>query len=202
VIGIDAHYSIDLNHDGMSDVSIRQFAFHSFAVFFNLYADPAEGNAIEVGAQHHSWAAALKSGANIGYTRPFNGKTDDVNMAHSVSGKDHLGYWFQTQPRYLGVEFLIKGKTHFGWARFKNSSPKGTTLTGYAYETIPGKSIIAGQTQDAAGQWDETGLDTGASLTSPIPDTPQPASLGMLALGAQGVPLWRRKESVLQGSQS
>lgn len=34
------------------------------------------------------------------------------------------------------------------------------------------------------------------SLTNPIPDTPQPASLGMLALGAQSVPLWRRKKSV------
>ena len=31
---------------------------------------------------------------------------------------------------------------------------------------------------------------------SPISDPPQPTSLGMLALGAQGVPLWRRKESV------
>jgi hypothetical protein len=36
-------------------------------------------------------------------------------------------------------------------------------------------------------------------LTNPIPDIPQPASLGILALGAQGVPLWRRKESGLEG---
>jgi hypothetical protein len=162
VIGIREHYSIDLNHDGMSDVVIHQYVFHSFASFVNLYEDPAQGNAIEEGAQHHSWAAALKAGANIGYTRHFNPKSR-VTMAHSVNGENHIGYWFQTQPRYLGVEFQINGKKHFGWARFKNSSPKGTTLTGYAYETIPGKSIIAGQTKSAADEATNEGFGPGDS---------------------------------------
>jgi hypothetical protein len=74
-------------------------------------------------------------------------------------------------------------------------------LTGYAYETDSGKGIIAGQTK-GPGEIDNSAEqskanDPGASafLTNPIPDTPQPASLGMLALGAQGVPLWRRKET-------
>jgi hypothetical protein len=39
------------------------------------------------------------------------------------------------------------------------------TLTGYAYETIPGKSITAGQTQDSAD-------DPTASLGSPIKKIP------------------------------
>jgi hypothetical protein len=64
-------------------------------------------------------------------------------------------------------------------------------LTGYAYETIPGKSIVAGRTKDS-----EDDFVPDASLANPIPETPQPASLGMLALGAQAVPLWRRKEKV------
>lgn len=68
------------------------------------------------------------------------------------------------------------------------------TLTGYAYETIPGKAIKAGQKKEAAG--DSTNDDFGpdASLTNPISDKPQPASLGVLALGAQGVVLWRREQ--------
>jgi hypothetical protein len=33
------------------------------------------------------------------------------------------------------------------------------------------------------------------ALTAPTTDKPQPATLGMLALGAQGVPPWRRKEA-------
>jgi hypothetical protein len=70
-------------------------------------------------------------------------------------------------------------------------------LTDYAYETIPNKPIITGKTKgpddDSVEQQNDPG--PGASLISPIPETPQPASLGMLALGAQGAPLWRRKET-------
>ena len=45
---------------------------------------------------------------------------------------------------YLGLKFTIRGKIHFGWARVKvdtQQKPFSATLTGYAYETIPGKSM-------------------------------------------------------------
>ena len=61
------------------------------------------------------------------------------------------------------------------------------TLTGYAYETIPGKAIIAGATK---GPDD---AEPTASLKAP---TPAPATLGMLALGAPGLSIWRREESM------
>jgi hypothetical protein len=201
VIGRDQTYPIDLNHDGTSDVAIQQVCIGcvvSFPFFNNLLAEPAQGNGIEEGAQGHGWAAALRAGATIGYTKQFNDASEVVmRVQHGRAGT--VGYWNYAQPRYLGVKFQINGKTHFGWTRFKNSSPYGATLTGYAYETTPGKSIKAGQIREAAD--DPTNDDFGpdASLTTPIPDTPQPASLGMLALGAQGVPLRRRKESALEG---
>jgi hypothetical protein len=98
-----------------------------------------------------------------------------------------------------------KGRIHYGWARLSVSTSFHftATLTGYAYETIPGKPIKAGQTKgqinDVETISDSAGSDdpgAGASLTTPIPNIPQPASLGMLALGAPTVPLWRRKEAV------
>ena len=54
----------------------------------------------------------------------------------------------QPLPR---LKFKIKGKIHYGWARlsvdnFVNDIT--ATLTGYAYETIPNKPIIAGRTKD------------------------------------------------------
>jgi hypothetical protein len=49
-----------------------------------------------------------------------------------------------------------------------------------------------GPDEDRVENQNDPGPD--ASLTNSVPDTPQPASLGMLALGAQGVPLWRRRE--------
>jgi hypothetical protein len=201
VIGFDDHYAIDLNHDGISDLVIRQLCFAStFVHFCDLVAERSQGGGIEEGTRHHTWAAALKAGANIGYTKQFN-RVSNVAMAyyHYKPFKRQGGYWNYAQAHYLGVAFLINGKTHFGWARFKNSSQRGATLTGYAYETIAGKSIKAGQKKGAVD--DQTNEDFGpsASLTSPIPDTPQPASLGILALGANGVPLWRRRESDYAG---
>ena len=60
------------------------------------------------------------------------------------------------------------------------------TLTGYAYETIPKKAIIAGQTK---GPDDMSVEAPNASLTMP---TPEPASLGVLAMGASGLSIRRR----------
>ena len=74
-------------------------------------------------------------------------------------------------------------------------------LTGYAYEAIPGKSIIAateGNADDPTADPDFANPDdpgSAASLT--VPNHPQPALLGMLALGTEAVPLLRRKESAL-----
>jgi hypothetical protein len=187
------HYAIDLNHDGISDVVIGQEC-RGTTIFFGCYLD-AKGKGIEVGTQGRGGAAALKAGANIGNTKLFKPHVDMAFCEGRPVCKTNVGYWHYAQARYLGVEFQISGKTHFGWARFKNSSARGATLTGYAYETVPGKSIIAGKTHGPADEWDKEDIGSGAFLTNPIQDTPQPPSLGILALGAQGVPLWRRKET-------
>jgi hypothetical protein len=65
----------------------------------------------------------------------------------------------------------------FGWARFvTHSRPNPTAeLTGYAYETIPGKAILAGATKGPDG------TEPTAALSS---DAPDPAALGGLALGS------------------
>jgi hypothetical protein len=59
------------------------------------------------------------------------------------------GLWFGV-TRYLGLKFVIKGTTHYGWPRLtvsmKNFKPS-PTLKGYAYETIPDKPILAGATK-------------------------------------------------------
>jgi hypothetical protein len=176
-IDVFQDYGIDFSHDGTPDVVIRVGCFYGGKCF--LHADPAKGNGIEESGAF-GYAAALKAGANIGHTKQFN-------FASGVQMEGAHGHWHYAQARYLGVEIKINGMTHFGWAQFKNSSNVGAILTGYAYETIAGKSIKAGQKKEAAD--DPTNENSGpdASLTSSIPDTLHPATLGMLALGAQGV---------------
>jgi hypothetical protein len=92
-----------------------------------------------------------------------------------------------TKPTYLGLKFVIKGKTHFGWARigFEN----GTTLTGYAYETIPNKPIITGKTKGSEGIGN-TSQPSPAAFNAP---TRTQATPGMLALGWSAPSIWRRR---------
>ena len=79
--------------------------------------------------------------------------------------------------RYLGLKFFVQAKAHYGWARLsveilKSIGPGGrikATLTGYAYETIPNKPIIAGKTK-------------GPDVIAVQPEA-VPGSLGGLALG-------------------
>jgi hypothetical protein len=98
-----------------------------------------------------------------------------------------FGPWENVQNRFVGVEFLISGETHYGWIRltvnFTTRLPKAT-LTGYAYETVAGQPIQAGQMVDRAA----------AKVESAPQRTP---SLGMLALGSEGLELWRRDDSLL-----
>jgi hypothetical protein len=98
--------------------------------------------------------------------------------------------------RYLGLRFNIKQKTHYGWARLNIScNPKNrritALLTGYAYETIPNKPIVTGKTK---------GPDDLGNVAQPSPaalraPTHQPASLGLLAMGARALSIWRLEES-------
>jgi hypothetical protein len=191
-------YDLDLNNDGVTDFTLSHF-FHghcsgqghcSSAVI--MEEKPATGNGA-IGSP----PAALPRGAVIGRGKPFDDGVGIMFLEQRVCQRSHchtwhIGNWGNVANGYLGLEFQINGKTHYGWARFKDVD----TLTGYAYETIPGKAIIAGRTKDTADESGEEDFGSGASLTNPIPNKPQPASLGVLALGAQGVQLWRRKESV------
>jgi hypothetical protein len=76
--------------------------------------------------------------------------------------------------------FVVDGTTHFGWARLRRNSffcPGCiAALLGYAYETTPGKPIVAGDEGAAAG----VNIDH--------------ATLGALALGASALPVWRKQE--------
>jgi len=76
------------------------------------------------------------------------------------------------------VTFRIKGQIHYGWARLNVQVQLPltitATLTGYAYETVPNKPIIAGKIKG--------------------PDV-EPASLGRLAQGSARLAPGRRKES-------
>lgn len=121
----------------------------------------------------------LKAGAKIGPGGPFAANANFMGAVVDVKSQNQVfffGKWVNggkgVKDRYLGLKFTIHNQDHFGWARLTTKIDAGknplmrTTLTGYAYETIPNKPIIAGKTK-------------GSDVI-----TVAPGSLGVLAAGA------------------
>jgi hypothetical protein len=183
VIGLNHPYKLDLTNDGTTDFLIRETQTGSMGFKVNrIAAKCPAGNAVEGTAfRTRGYASALMKGVPIGGHQKFvRGDHFGESMAR-VQQSDtvfykYYGKWTNVTNRYLGLKFKIHGKTHYGWARL-TVVDQGFTLTGkltgYAYETIPNKPIIAGDTK---------GRDK---------DEVQPASLGHLAHGASAVSAWR-----------
>jgi hypothetical protein len=149
---------IDLNHDGIHDFGLTNITHNTTSPFGDfLAATPLNsGNGIWVQATSrgfNNYAVALREGVRIGPTssgKRFQAGRDVLAFRSSGSGTRSGGPWKNVHNRYLGLKFLIKGKVHYGWARLDvtiEGPNVNATLTGYAFETIPDKAIIAGQTK-------------------------------------------------------
>jgi hypothetical protein len=123
-----------------------------------LSAIPAAGNgadgwtAVQHGlssTQMQHYAFALKAGARIGGAQYFVGQ-QIASVIAGPGGVYYDGSWVNVKNRYLGLQFKIKGATHYGWARLNVRVQKQrvtATLTGYAYETVENQSIVVGRTK-------------------------------------------------------
>jgi hypothetical protein len=188
-------YNLDLNHDGVNDFAIRDMTFNTGDFIHGaLSIDPFGKNAVE----GKGFVYALRRGALIGSKQPFSAPQTMTNCVLAATRSlTCFGSWHEATNRYLGLKFHVDGKVHYGWARLSvmtNIAGITATLTGYAYETIPNKGIIAGQTKGT----DDSRVEqlNPASLTQPVPE---PATLGMLALGSPGQSIWRREEDAAAG---
>jgi hypothetical protein len=193
-------YQLDLNRDKKIDFTITNSVSCTDVCNYSLFQVPAKGND-EIGYYRGSArileGSALRRGTRIGPSAKFhNGRARMLLVIEGcVSTICYVsGPWANVQHRYLGLRFKINGQTHYGWARLSAEISElkiVPTLTGYAYETIPNKSIIAGATK---GPDDISVEEPDATVTMP---TRGPATLGVFALGSPGLPIWRREESAL-----
>jgi hypothetical protein len=186
MIGSGEKLFIDLNHDGIKDVMIREIPFINPCCFpsNSVQAVPApSGGAIQLG-NFYGGAAPLAAGALIGDGFRFD--TSAVNMMNATDTYGYrYGSWADAPPSFLGIRFNIQGETHYGWARIDLKLDGYPTfvdvmLSGYAYETQPNVSIRAGD----RGENDEN-AQGGDEKPPSRPVTPQSASSGSAAtLGA------------------
>jgi hypothetical protein len=139
---------LDLNHDGISDfVFSNDFSVTSGGIGLGISPIATKNRIFSDGA----WAAALKKGQRIGPDGRFYRVGPLIMVGENETSAQCVGPWKNAHDSYLGLKFAIKGKVHFGWARLKVScvylKPINATLTGFAYETVPKKGIVAGKTK-------------------------------------------------------
>jgi hypothetical protein len=188
-------YGIDFDHthEGKPDMHLIWTAGNGTQA---LIASATGGVAynISYSSNRRPFASAIFAGAKIGPERHFLKQMFGPRMASDYAPFPE-NFWYGpwanggkgVKDRYLGIKFKISGKFHYGWTRITVTTGAlgftGMILTGYAYETIPGKAIIAGATR---------GPDD-AEPTAAFSHNPEPATLGALALGLS---IWRRDEPV------
>jgi hypothetical protein len=144
---VRSSFFIDLNHDGLEDFQIYSSLLSGAGIVKVL---PARNNRILAAGPDQCFldnaAAPLPGGAQIGPGKPFQASA--TCMAYLVYGAlSSGGLWKEAEHRYLGFAFMIDGEEHFGWARLSLSKflfNNTAEIEGYAYETIPGKPIVAG----------------------------------------------------------
>jgi hypothetical protein len=177
---------LDLNHDGVNDFALSIYNFDSEVKRLGARGLTAQNGVLCSGSSGYP-PLALTKGYRIGRNEVF-GTFDRrgapaVDVVASKFGTYVGGPFANAGERFLGLKFIINGQAHYGWALLKAEAgvfehrPKiKATLLGYAYDTVAGQAIGAGQGA-ADGEESET--------------IPEARSLGMLALGW---PAWRRKE--------
>ncbi|HXJ93783.1 MAG TPA: PEP-CTERM sorting domain-containing protein [Terriglobia bacterium] len=219
-VPVNGSLGLDVNHDGTTDFNLTNFAtLHTLirggkTSIFNYYGG-ARMNVSPLGnlvVGHSASVARLPFGAFIGsyqngafnqgtrmasvaggfgtkwvwsYYLPGRGWQHGTHVSrHPFLTSQGQGSWRGDGTGYLGFLFTAADGFHYGWASFditELTSPSSVSynevLTGYAYNTVPDASITAGE-----------GFRT-----------PEPGTLGLLALGSLGLGFWRRRKAV--GSQ-
>jgi hypothetical protein len=181
---------IDLNHDGINDFKLQSTTVYAGARVMLAYSLRSNRVLGKVNAFHP--ASRVPAGYRIGpdqdeFQQGGFFQTSNPRPSRKIgpakilyfsraSVSQQYGPWLTGEHGYLGLQFLIKGKTHYGWARIVHTQLTSWRLTGYAYETIRNKPIIAGATKGA----DDENQSTDVSFKT---NSPEPATLGMLALG-------------------
>lgn len=113
--------------------------------------------------------ANLSAGTLIGLGGVFNSTGPDPLTGNSADAN----FQVSNGPGYIGAQFLLSGNTHYGYVGYQGTGAQGSAngrVFAIAYETTPNTAIAAGA-------------------------VPEPSSLALLAAGAGGAALYRRRRA-------
>lgn len=163
VIPANGTLRIDLNHDGTDDFVLQsnvglvwcQLGDGGYWKLTMQTLGYGRNGVVTQGV----YAAALPFGALINSSQVFSeGAVLMAYLGFGQCGEEQLGSWRNQMNRYAGLEFQANAagimERHYGWIRISDVATidengdlhVATVVTGFAYETVPGQTIVAGQT--------------------------------------------------------
>ena len=172
--GYSGSFAIDLDHDGSADVTLIIRPVVCCSGYGSAPGLVASGDASNQIATRYRGADPLNRTARIEKGQPFHAWA----IMTSAIG---YGAWQGGENKFLGVRFLINGNFHYGWIGFRSVTLHYPVITanlaGWAYETEPNKSILAGD------------IGTAPPLTGVL----HPTSMEILAAGHSGIDERRKR---------
>lgn len=154
VIHDSLFYNLDMDNNGQPELRFETVTYQLSSAPVHLAAVSVLGNASN---------AILGSLYSSSYPTPFSMNNGDsisgtatawqdqamnngVQYLGGVYGSYSIGNWLGVNDKYLGVRFRIGANTHYGWVRLSVTPGADTvTIKDYAYQTLPGVGITAGQ---------------------------------------------------------
>jgi hypothetical protein len=136
----------------------------------------------------------LTSGASIGPAGNFaKGRSYGLVFGYYYYGR-FKGNFPPNQSGYVGFQFTLSGQVHYGWLRMRvtrlgTQAFPSLLLSEFGYESAPDTAAIAGNCGASAAN---VGLPAELAPEIPAMKPGRQNSLGLLALGYEALPMWRK----------
>jgi hypothetical protein len=166
-IGAGFSQNLNLNGDAFGDVTLLNSSIAGSPYqSATVNFSPGKLVGFTAGPSNFAYVSALSPGFLIGSSTV--GPSFTGSMAFGASNPNAQ---FNNAPdAYIGLSFPIAGNTHYGWVRVAvNNALRTFVVKDWAYESSPGVGVT-------------------------IAAIPEAGTLGVLAAGAAGVALLRRRE--------
>jgi hypothetical protein len=142
-----AAYPLDLNNDQTVDfvVASRDTVTPNAHVRLTFAAPYGAGNAV-AGETPSAYDYALALDINTMVDSTLNWIAATNTMAYNVdSANPYNENWNGVTDKYLGLQFVVGGNTHYGWARLDcNAIGDSVVVKDYAFDATPNTGIMTG----------------------------------------------------------
>lgn len=147
-------YVLDFDNNGQPELRFQTILSSGSSSSAQLATATVLGNASNavIGslyAANYPFPSAMNNGDSINVSNTgwqnaaINGGVQYLGV---VYGSSTYANWLGQNDKYMGVRFSIGANTHYGWVRLSVSTGADTiTIKDYAYQTLPGVGLTAGQ---------------------------------------------------------